>query len=195
MKIFLAGATGAIGKRLLPMLVAAGHQVTGTTRTAGKAEAIRSAGARAEVLDALNKRQVMEAVHRVEPDVIIHELTAIPASFNLKRFRRGVRVDEHASYRRNRLLVSRSARNGMSPLHRAELYRVAICANRIAGEEGRGSADKFPASRRCERLCRPFSMSSRRSWASPRWQGLSCAMEPSTGRARRWGEVARCLKK
>lgn len=86
MKIFLAGATGAIGKRLLPMLVAAGYQVTGTTRTAAKAGSIRAVGAKPEVVDALNKWQVMEAVQRTKPDVIIHELTAIPESLNLKRF-------------------------------------------------------------------------------------------------------------
>ena len=86
MRIFLAGATGAIGKRLLPMLVAAGHQVTGTTRTLGKSGSIRSAGAQAEVVDALNKRSVIDAVERTQPEVIIHELTAIPTGLNLKRF-------------------------------------------------------------------------------------------------------------
>lgn len=86
MKIFLAGATGAVGKRLLSMLVAAGHTVTGTTRSARKAEAIRSAGASAEVMDALNQREVLQTVERAEPDVIIHQLTAIPANLNLRRF-------------------------------------------------------------------------------------------------------------
>lgn len=86
MRIFLAGATGAIGKRLLPMLLAARHQVTGTTRTAGKAESIRAAGAEPEVVDALNERAVLAAVQRADPDVIIHELTAIPPSFDMKRF-------------------------------------------------------------------------------------------------------------
>jgi nucleoside-diphosphate-sugar epimerase len=86
MKIFLAGATGAIGTRLLPMLITAGHRVTGTTRTASKARSIRAAGAEPEVVDALAKRQVIEAVERARPDVIIHELTAIPENLNLKRF-------------------------------------------------------------------------------------------------------------
>jgi 2-alkyl-3-oxoalkanoate reductase len=86
MKVFLAGATGAIGKRLVPILVAAGHMVTGTTKTAEKAESIRSAGAKPEIVNALNAREVLEAVQRSEPDVIIHQLTAIPASFNMRRF-------------------------------------------------------------------------------------------------------------
>jgi nucleoside-diphosphate-sugar epimerase len=68
------------------MLLAARHQVTGTTRTAGKAESIRAAGAEPEVVDALNERAVLAAVQRADPDVIIHELTAIPPSFDMKRF-------------------------------------------------------------------------------------------------------------
>ncbi len=86
MKVFLAGATGAIGKRLVPLLVSAGHKVTGTTRHPGKAESIRSAGATPVVVNAFSAREVLEAVQRAEPDVIIHQLTAIPASFNLRRF-------------------------------------------------------------------------------------------------------------
>ena len=86
MKIFLAGATGAIGKRLLPQLVAAGHTVTGTTRTPDKADSIRKAGAKSEIVNALDKNEVLEAVQRTEPEVIIHELTGIPSRFNLRRF-------------------------------------------------------------------------------------------------------------
>jgi nucleoside-diphosphate-sugar epimerase len=86
MKVFLAGATGAIGKRLVPMLVSAGHSVTGTTRHPDKAKSLRAAGARPEIVNALSSREVLEAVQRSEPDVIIHQLTAIPANFNLRRF-------------------------------------------------------------------------------------------------------------
>jgi 2-alkyl-3-oxoalkanoate reductase len=86
MKIFLAGATGAIGKRLAPILMRAGHTVSGTTRTAEKAESIRAAGATPAILDALNEQEVLEAVQHAEPEVIIHELTALPAKFNLRRW-------------------------------------------------------------------------------------------------------------
>lgn len=85
MRVFLAGASGAIGRRLTPMLVAAGHTVTGTTRHADKTAAIRAAGATPAVVDALNASQVLEAVQRAKPEVIIHELTAIPANLNLRR--------------------------------------------------------------------------------------------------------------
>ena len=86
MKVSVAGATGAIGSRLIPLLVNAGHEVTGTTRSMNKADSISAAGAKPEVVNALNRQEVLEAVQRAEPDVIIHQLTAIPANFNLKRF-------------------------------------------------------------------------------------------------------------
>jgi nucleoside-diphosphate-sugar epimerase len=86
MKVFLAGATGAIGKQLVPLLVGAGHTVTGTTRHTDKADSIRKGGATAVVMDALNARDVREAVERARPDAIIHELTAIPAHFNFRQF-------------------------------------------------------------------------------------------------------------
>ena len=86
MKVFLAGATGAIGKRLTPLLVAAGHSVTGTTRHPNKVDSIRAVGAIPVVVDALNASEVLEAVQRAKPDVIIHELTAIPTKLNLRRF-------------------------------------------------------------------------------------------------------------
>lgn len=86
MKIFLAGATGAVGRRLIPMLVGAGHAVTGTTRNSNKASSISSAGATPSVVDALNPRDILEAVRQANPDVIIHQLTAIPTRFDLRRF-------------------------------------------------------------------------------------------------------------
>lgn len=77
MKVFLAGATGAIGKELVPRLVAAGHEVHGMTRTASKRVMLEEMGAVAVVADALDPDQVAEAVGRAKPDVIVHELTAI----------------------------------------------------------------------------------------------------------------------
>lgn len=86
MRIFVAGATGAIGKCLVPMLVNAGHTVIGTTRTPERTEAIRDAGAIPEVVDALDAGAIRAAVQRAKPEVIIHQLTAIPARLNLRRF-------------------------------------------------------------------------------------------------------------
>jgi 2-alkyl-3-oxoalkanoate reductase len=79
MKVFVAGATGAIGKQLVPMLTEQGHEVTGMTRTPAKADLIRSLGARPAVADALEPEAVAQAVAEAEPEVVIHQLTAIDA--------------------------------------------------------------------------------------------------------------------
>jgi nucleoside-diphosphate-sugar epimerase len=86
MRIFLAGATGAIGRRLIPLLRDAGHSVAGMTRTASKVDAIRAAGADPYLADALDPAAVIEAVERAKPELIIHQLTAIPADFDIRKF-------------------------------------------------------------------------------------------------------------
>jgi nucleoside-diphosphate-sugar epimerase len=78
MKIFLAGATGAIGRRLVPMLLSAGHVVTGTTRSTEKAEGLRAAGAEPVVVDVFDAPALSAAVLRARPDIVIHQLTDLP---------------------------------------------------------------------------------------------------------------------
>ena len=77
MRVFVAGATGAIGRQLVPRLVAAGHEVHGMTRSESKQAMLRELGAVPVVADALDPDQVAEAVGRARPDVIVHQLTAI----------------------------------------------------------------------------------------------------------------------
>jgi nucleoside-diphosphate-sugar epimerase len=79
MRVFVAGATGAIGTQLVPRLVAAGHEVHGMTRSESKRAMLHALGAVPVVADALDRDQVAEAVGRARPEVIIHELTAIGA--------------------------------------------------------------------------------------------------------------------
>lgn len=86
MRVFVAGATGAIGKRLVPLLRDAGHTVTGTTRHADKATSLRSMGATPIIVNALSREEVVTAVRNAKPDVIIHQLTAIPEKLNMRRF-------------------------------------------------------------------------------------------------------------
>ena len=88
MKVFVAGATGALGKQLVPLLVAKGHEVVGMTRTDAKADQLRSVGAEPVVADALDADAVGRAVGEAEPDVIVHQLTAIPPKINMRRFER-----------------------------------------------------------------------------------------------------------
>jgi nucleoside-diphosphate-sugar epimerase len=88
MKVFVAGATGALGKQLVPLLVANGHDVVGMTRTEAKRDQLRGVGAEPVVADALDADAVGRAVGEAEPDVIVHQLTAIPPKINMRRFER-----------------------------------------------------------------------------------------------------------
>jgi RNA polymerase sigma-70 factor (TIGR02957 family) len=87
MKVFVAGATGAIGRQLLPLLAAAGHEVVGMTRSESKGAALRELGATPVIADALDPEQVAEAVGAAQPEAIVHQLTAIDA-VDLRRFDR-----------------------------------------------------------------------------------------------------------
>jgi nucleoside-diphosphate-sugar epimerase len=87
MRVFLAGATGAIGRQLVPRLVEAGHEVHGMTRHESKRELLRELGAVPVVADALDPDQVAEAVATAHPEVIVHQLTAI-GSLDMRHFDR-----------------------------------------------------------------------------------------------------------
>ena len=77
MHILIAGATGAAGRALIPLLIANGHTVTGTTRTDAKAGALRALGANAQVMDGLDAASVKAAIEATQPDVIVHQMTAL----------------------------------------------------------------------------------------------------------------------
>jgi 2-alkyl-3-oxoalkanoate reductase len=95
MRVFVAGASGAIGRSLVPQLVAAGHEVTGSTRSEERAEALRTAGAREVVCDALDAEALRAAVAEAAPEVVIHQLTALPDRFDPR--------DDEMYYPTNRL--------------------------------------------------------------------------------------------
>jgi nucleoside-diphosphate-sugar epimerase len=88
MRVFVAGAAGAIGRRLVPELIAHGHRVIATTRSAGKLELLRGLGAEAVVMDGLDGAAVGEAVARAAPDVIVHQMTSLAARADLRHFDR-----------------------------------------------------------------------------------------------------------
>jgi nucleoside-diphosphate-sugar epimerase len=88
MKIFIAGATGALGQQLVPQLVAKGHDVFGMTSKPEKQDVVRALGARPVVADALDPDAVAQAVAQAEPEVIVHQLTALSGSFDLKHLER-----------------------------------------------------------------------------------------------------------
>jgi len=88
MKIFVAGATGALGRALVPLLVTRGHEVVGMTRSASKQDLVRSLGARPVVADALDADAVAQAVASAEPEVIVHQLTALSGPMSVRDARR-----------------------------------------------------------------------------------------------------------
>jgi 2-alkyl-3-oxoalkanoate reductase len=93
-KVFVAGATGALGRQLVPQLVARGHEVVGMTRTATKQDLLRTLGARPAVADALDPDAVAQAVASAEPEVIVHELTALSGKLSLRFMRHPERSAE-----------------------------------------------------------------------------------------------------
>ena len=86
MDVFVAGATGAVGKRLVPLLVASGYRVVAMTRSAAKESELRAAGAEPVVADGLDREAVMQAVMRAEPEIVIHEMTGLTGVKSFKRF-------------------------------------------------------------------------------------------------------------
>ena len=84
MRVFVAGASGAIGRPLVPKLVAAGHEVTGITRLEERAERLRAAGARAAVVDVFDAETLRAAVLEAAPEVVVHQLTALPERLDFR---------------------------------------------------------------------------------------------------------------
>ena len=84
MRIFVAGATGAVGKRLVPLLRANGHDVVGTTRSAAKLGDLRALGAEPVVLDVLDAEAVGRAVSEAQPDIVVHQATALSGMTNIR---------------------------------------------------------------------------------------------------------------
>ena len=86
MKVFIAGGTGAVGKRLVPLLASAGHDVYATTRSAGKVDDLRRLGAEPVVLDILDREAVEAAIAAARPEVLVHEATALSDMGDLRHF-------------------------------------------------------------------------------------------------------------
>jgi nucleoside-diphosphate-sugar epimerase len=85
MRVFVAGGSGAIGRALIPRLIAAGHDVAATTRSADKSAMLESLGATAVVVDALDEPAVVAAVKAFKPDAVMNQLTSLPQRYNPRR--------------------------------------------------------------------------------------------------------------
>jgi nucleoside-diphosphate-sugar epimerase len=88
MRVFVAGATGAVGRQLVPQLTAAGHTVVGSTRSSTRAGWLRDAGAEAAVVEPLDRAAMTAAVERARPDVVVSELTALSGTLDMRHFDR-----------------------------------------------------------------------------------------------------------
>jgi nucleoside-diphosphate-sugar epimerase len=86
MKVFVAGSTGAVGRFLVPQLIEQGHEVVALTRDAEKAKQVEAMGAKASLANALDKDELTSAIRQSEPQVIIHELTALARVGNFRKF-------------------------------------------------------------------------------------------------------------
>jgi 2-alkyl-3-oxoalkanoate reductase len=130
MRVFVAGATGALGRHLVPMLVAAGHEVTATTRTPGKVAQLREAGAKPVVVDGLDREAVIAAVGAAGPEVIVHQMTALAGV-------RSLRTPDQAGAATNDLRT-RGTDNLLAAAARAGTRRVIAQGNSSVYERSGG---------------------------------------------------------
>jgi 2-alkyl-3-oxoalkanoate reductase len=86
MRVLVAGGTGAIGRFLIPALIADGHQVTASTRSAAKSESLAAAGAVPVVMDGLDRDGILAAVQEAAPEVIVHQMTSLGTTKDFSRF-------------------------------------------------------------------------------------------------------------
>ncbi len=136
MRVFVAGATGAMGKQLVPRLIEAGHRVIGMTRTESKQSALWNLGAEPVVADALDPEQVADAVARTQPEVIVHQLTAI-AALNPKHFDRDFALTNRLRIEGTDHLLSAGRAVGVRAVHRPELRRAGRMPARAARSRAR----------------------------------------------------------
>jgi nucleoside-diphosphate-sugar epimerase len=105
MRVFLAGATGVIGRRLVPLLRAGGHEVTAMIRSPEKASELRAMGADAAIADALDADAVLAAVREARPDAVIHQLTSLPRRINPRKIERDFVINDRLRGEGTRNLV------------------------------------------------------------------------------------------
>jgi nucleoside-diphosphate-sugar epimerase len=118
MKVFLAGAAGAIGRRLVPLLLRDGHAVTGTTRSADKARELERSGVIPAVLDVYDPPALTAAMRIAKPEVVIHQLTDLPHEFDEARIA--------ASYANNSRIRSEGTRNLIAAAQAAAARRLIV---------------------------------------------------------------------
>jgi nucleoside-diphosphate-sugar epimerase len=112
MRIFLAGAAGAIGRRLVPLLQGAGHHVVGTTRSTSKADLLRAAGVEPVVLDVFDRALLTRAASAARPHIVIHQLTDLPPGLDPSQMAEGSRRNARMRSEGTQSLVSAALASG-----------------------------------------------------------------------------------
>jgi nucleoside-diphosphate-sugar epimerase len=118
MRVFLAGASGAIGRRLVPLLLRAGHEVTGTTRSVETARELKQKGIIPAVLDVFDRQAVIDAIRAAQSQIIIHQLTDLPRQFDQARLL--------ASYAKNARIRTEGTRNLLAAARIAGARRFVV---------------------------------------------------------------------
>jgi len=132
MKIFLAGAAGAIGKRLVPLLLDAGHRVVGTTRSPTKADALHAVGVEPVVVDVFDAPALSRAVSAARPDIVVHQLTDLPPGLDPARMAEGTRRNARMRREGTQNLVTAALAAGVPghAKHRVDVRARAGAARR-----------------------------------------------------------------
>jgi nucleoside-diphosphate-sugar epimerase len=117
-RIFFAGASGALGRRLTPMLIAAGHDVTGMTRTPETARQLEAAGIHPVIADVFDAEALKRAVVQARPEIVIHQLTDLPRVL--------VETQLAASYARNARIRTEGTRNLIAAARAAAARRFIV---------------------------------------------------------------------
>jgi len=135
MKIFLAGATGAIGRRLVPLLLAAGHEVIGTTRAQSKAGALRAAGVQPLVIDVFDAPALSREVKAAQPDILVHQVTDLPPGLDPSRMAEASQRNAHMRKEGTRNLVSAALQAGVRRLVAQSIAWVYAPGSEPHGED------------------------------------------------------------
>ncbi|MGC5700600.1 NAD(P)-dependent oxidoreductase [Pseudomonas sp. NFXW11] len=114
--IFIAGASGVIGRRLLPLLRAQGHRVLAITRSANKVAALQAAGAQAQVLDVLQTEELCRLLEGFQPQIVIHQLTDLPAGLEPAQMADGIRRNAEIRRRGTASLIRAAQAGGAQRL-------------------------------------------------------------------------------
>lgn len=147
MRVFVAGASGAVGSRLVPQLVERGHDVVGTTRWAEKMEKVAELGAEPVVLDLLDPPAVLGAVRAVRPDAIAHEATALAGLNDLKHFDRSFALTNQLRTAGTDALVAAAREVGVDRFVAQSFagWPTARVEGRVSSEEDPLDRDPVPA--------------------------------------------------